>query len=398
MKLPLRSSPLRRYFERNDGHLIDKWMHYFDVYERHFAPFRRTDVRLLEIGISHGGSLQMWRSYLGRRATIVGVDIEPRVDRAGRAGHRRPRRQPVRPGVPGDGWSTSTAASTSSSTTAATGTAISGVSLDVLWPALSEGGVYLVEDVHTSYLATYEGGRGVADTFVGAVKERIDDLHGFWIDGQAPLARESRASDGSAINEWTTTIAGIHVYDSVVVLDKATRDRPVRRMTGRPAFDTLYDHPVEGFIDDAHRAQLASLNRPVARLRRAIRDPRGTLGACAVAAPSLTGVAQPAGRRGFTNALCCDHERAVDHRIQGNGRGDDRAGRHAGRGHRAPRRARHRRARRVGRRERDRRHRLRTRHRPRRRQIGCRLLRGDGRLGDVDRRDHVRARATASTG
>ena len=129
------------------------------------------------------------------------------------------------------------------------------VSLDVLWPALSEGGVYLVEDVHTSYLATYEGGRGEPNTFIGAVKERIDDLHGFWIDGQAPLAAESQASDGSAINQWTTTLAGIHVYDSVVVFDKATRGRPVRRMTGRPAFETLYDHPVEGFIDDDHRAQ-----------------------------------------------------------------------------------------------------------------------------------------------
>jgi len=276
MLTPFRSSPLRRYFERNDGHLIDKWLHYFDVYERHFAPFRGSKVRLLEIGISHGGSLQMWRSYLGRRATIVGVDIEPRVASLAEPGidvHVGSQSDPEflaqlidRYGgfdiIIDDGshWYRDQS-----------------VSLDVLWPALSEGGVYLVEDVHTSYLATYEGGRGVPNTFIGAVKARIDDLHGFWIDGQAPLASESQDSGGSAVNEWTTTIAGIHVYDSVVVLDKTTRERPVRRMTGRPAFDTLYDHPVEGFIDDDHRAQLASLNRPAARLRRLVRDPRGTL-------------------------------------------------------------------------------------------------------------------------
>ncbi len=273
MLTSFRSSPLRRYFDRNDGHLIDKWLHYFGVYERHFAPFRRTDVRLLEIGISHGGSLQMWRSYLGRRATIVGVDIEPRVASLAEHGidvHVGSQSDPEflaglidRYGgfdiIIDDGshWYRDQS-----------------VSLDVLWPALAEGGVYLVEDVHTSYLATYEGGRGVPDTFIGAVKERIDDLHGFWIDGQAPLAAESRQSGGSAVNRWTTTIAGIHVYDSVVVFDKTTRERPVRRMTGRPAFDTLYDHPVEGFIDETHRAQLASLNRPLARLRRAIREPR----------------------------------------------------------------------------------------------------------------------------
>ena len=273
MKLPSRSSPLRRYFEHNDGNLIDKWVHFFDIYERHFAPFRRTDVRLLEIGVSHGGSLQMWRSYLGRRATIVGVDIEPRVADLAGAGidvHVGSQSDPAflsglveRYGgfdiVIDDGshWFRDQS-----------------VSLDVLWPALSEGGVYLVEDVHRSYLPSYAGGRGVADTFIGSIKERIDDLHGYWIDGQAPIEADSRRVDESAINCWTTTIGGIHVYDSVVVLDKRTRERPIRRMTGRPAFDTLYDHPVEGFIDEEHRAQLASLNRPWARVRRALRDPK----------------------------------------------------------------------------------------------------------------------------
>lgn len=277
MKMPHRSSPLRRYFDRNDGHLIDKWLHYFGIYERHFAPFRRSEVRLLEIGISHGGSLQMWRSYLGRRATVVGVDIEPRVVEL------------AEPGIEIHVGSQSDPAFLEQLVERYGGFDIviddgshwyrdQSVSLDVLWPALSDGGVYLVEDVHTSYLATYEGGRDVPNTFIGAVKDRIDDLHGFWIDGQAPLESESRGSGGSAVNDWTTTIGGIHVYDSVVVLDKASRDRPVRRMTGRPAFDTLYEEPVEEFIADDHRAQLASLGRPAARLRRTIRDPRAAYG------------------------------------------------------------------------------------------------------------------------
>jgi Methyltransferase domain len=273
MRSSFRSPPLLRYFERNDGHLIDKWMHYFGIYERHFDPFRRSGARLLEIGISHGGSLQMWRSYLGRRATIVGVDIEPRVASLAEPGidiHVGSQSDPEflrglidRYGgfdiVIDDGshWF-----------------ADQRVSFDVLWPAVSEGGVYLVEDVHTSYLASYEGGRGVPQTFVASVKDRIDDLHGFWIDGQEPVASASASASGPAVNGWTTTIAGIHVYDSVVVFDKATHDRPVRRMTGRPAFDTLYDHPVDRFIDDDHRAQLASLNSPIARVRRTLRDPR----------------------------------------------------------------------------------------------------------------------------
>src|SRR6516225_5164852 len=69
---------LREYFDRHkSGRGIWKWLHYFEIYERHLARFRGNDVRLLEIGIYSGGSLEMWRDYLGPRCTIYGVDIEP---------------------------------------------------------------------------------------------------------------------------------------------------------------------------------------------------------------------------------------------------------------------------------------------------------------------------------
>ncbi len=66
------------YFEANQGRVIHKWVHYFDIYERHFERFVGDEVNILEIGISHGGSLQMWKHYFGEKANIVGVDIDPR--------------------------------------------------------------------------------------------------------------------------------------------------------------------------------------------------------------------------------------------------------------------------------------------------------------------------------
>ena len=39
---------------------------------------RGQPVTMLEIGVFDGGSLDMWRRYLGFAATIVGVDINPR--------------------------------------------------------------------------------------------------------------------------------------------------------------------------------------------------------------------------------------------------------------------------------------------------------------------------------
>src|ERR1700675_310486 len=64
-------------FQSHKGRQIDKWEHYFPIYEKHFAKFRGTNVRVLEIGIDHGGSLQLWKRYFGKYAEIFGVDINP---------------------------------------------------------------------------------------------------------------------------------------------------------------------------------------------------------------------------------------------------------------------------------------------------------------------------------
>src|SRR4029077_10756269 len=71
-------NPLEKYFRANTERVIHKWIHYFDIYHRHFQRFRGKPVVILEFGVNKGGSLQMWRDYFGRDATIYGVDIDPR--------------------------------------------------------------------------------------------------------------------------------------------------------------------------------------------------------------------------------------------------------------------------------------------------------------------------------
>ena len=51
--------------------------HYFDIYEKHFERFRGKSPRVLELGVDHGGSLQLWKRYFGHGAEIIGVDIDP---------------------------------------------------------------------------------------------------------------------------------------------------------------------------------------------------------------------------------------------------------------------------------------------------------------------------------
>ena len=64
-------------FQAHHGRQIDKWEHYFPIYEKHFSKYVGTAVRVLEIGVDHGGSLQMWKRYFGDQSLIIGIDINP---------------------------------------------------------------------------------------------------------------------------------------------------------------------------------------------------------------------------------------------------------------------------------------------------------------------------------
>ena len=58
-----------------------KWLHYFPIYESHLSGFINRSVSVLEIGVLDGGSLYMYRNYLGPHSQIIGVDINPEAKR-----------------------------------------------------------------------------------------------------------------------------------------------------------------------------------------------------------------------------------------------------------------------------------------------------------------------------
>ena len=50
--------------------------HYLRNYEENFGALADREVRLLELGVKSGGSLQLWRDYF-QKGLIVGIDINP---------------------------------------------------------------------------------------------------------------------------------------------------------------------------------------------------------------------------------------------------------------------------------------------------------------------------------
>jgi cephalosporin hydroxylase len=218
-----RGNPLETYFEHNRGRLIHKWMHYFDIYDRHFAPYRGKKVTVVEFGVSHGGSLQMWKHYFGRKARIVGVDIDPRCaafterrvevvigDQEDRSFLRelRDRVGPIDVVIEDGGHTMAQQINT----------------FEVLWPAVRNGGVYLVEDLHTSYWKRYGGGYQRPGTFIEYAKNLVDQMQ----------AWHGRGPDTFVVDKYTRSIRGMHVYDSIIVFDKAKVREPRQERRGNP--------------------------------------------------------------------------------------------------------------------------------------------------------------------
>ena len=68
---------LRKFFydyTSSDGRRTYKLKSYEPIYETLLSPFVGRDVTVAEVGIGYGGSLQMWKEYLGPLAKIYGID------------------------------------------------------------------------------------------------------------------------------------------------------------------------------------------------------------------------------------------------------------------------------------------------------------------------------------
>jgi hypothetical protein len=211
---------LETYFNNNTGRVIDKWMHYFEVYDRHFSKYRGKEVVILEIGTWHGGSLQMWKSYFGDKAKIYGMDIDPDCKNAeeenikifiGSQSDRAFLRK-VKSELPpldiliDDGGHTMLQQI---------------VSFEVLFDHVKPDGVYLCEDMHTSYWTRWGGGYKRKGTFVEYAKNFIDKLNAF-------NSRERSLR----VDSFTRSVNSLHFYESMLVIEKKPKEPPVARQTG----------------------------------------------------------------------------------------------------------------------------------------------------------------------
>lgn len=202
---------------------ITKWQHYLTVYQSTLSAFRSHPIRMLEIGVSQGGSLQMWRRYLHPESVIVGIDIDPTTSRFDDPSQR----VHVRVGGQQD---------TSFLESLVSEFGPFDVILDdgshttlhmvqtfrYLFPnGLASGGVYLVEDIHANYWVQE---RNSPMSFVDFTKWLIDAMHvHYQVTGGEVFFRagDSRRLTEVAVPLATTLIEKVEFYDSIAAIHRA---------------------------------------------------------------------------------------------------------------------------------------------------------------------------------
>lgn len=201
-------------FYNNDEKKVFKWTHYLSVYEHHFARFVDRPVTLLEIGCMNGGSLQMWKRYLGAQATIVSIDINPNAKQ-----HEEDRVH-LRIGDQSDHAFLQTVVDEFGpfDIVIDDGSHLSPhqiASFEFLYPHTKESGVYVVEDLHTNYWPDWGGGLKRPGTFMELAKDLVDSLNAYHTRAALP------------VTEFTNSTRSMHFYDSMLVFEKG---RMLRRM------------------------------------------------------------------------------------------------------------------------------------------------------------------------
>lgn len=162
-------------FKTNNDRPIHKWVHYFEIYERHLEKYRDTSVNVLEIGVQGGGSLQMWKKYFGPKSKILGIDIDQKckyqeeqinVEIGNQSDLEFLQKIVTEYGpfdiIIDDG---------------------SHIQSDVLnsffflYPTLNRGGTYIIEDTNTAYFKAFQGGIGSEANSISIFSHFVHDMN-----------------------------------------------------------------------------------------------------------------------------------------------------------------------------------------------------------------------------
>ncbi len=210
---------LEEYYYNQPHREMIKYLHYFEVYDRHLKKYRNTDCVVVEIGICKGSSLQMWKNYFGKSAKIIGIDI----DESTRAFEEDQISVEIGSQSDQDFWKKFKEKYPRVDILIDDGGHTMNqqiVTFEEMFEHITEDGVYLCEDMHTSYWGSFGGGYKNPASYIEYTKNFIDYINAWY----NPNINEN--------NSYTRSMHSLHYYDSMLVIEKRKMYRATCITTG----------------------------------------------------------------------------------------------------------------------------------------------------------------------
>ncbi len=206
------SNKMEEFYLKRNHRIMNKWWHYFEIYDTFLHKYADSDVRFLEIGVFRGGSMQMWRDYFGEKATIVGIDIDESC-RQFEEGNVHicigSQADPAFLREVSGKWGPFDAVLDDGSHMMEHQI----LTFETLFPLLKEGGVYLCEDCQCCYSPRYGGGYLKKDSFIEYSKNFADCVNSQFVEFEK----------ADRLPSYAQYVKACHYYDSMVVVEKKRR-------------------------------------------------------------------------------------------------------------------------------------------------------------------------------
>lgn len=192
---------------------------YTDIYAGYFAPLKDKPIKMLEIGISTGASVKLWERYF-KNAELHFMDlyyqnIEYHSTRSryhiGDQGSPDFLSSFIRAAgsdfdiIIDDGGHTMDQQQTS---------------FKYLFPHIKSGGMYIIEDLHTSYWPAFGGNINSPTTTVAFLKSLIDDVNYVGYTTKRASHQNINSSNTPGLSYYRENIRSMHFYDSMVIVIK----------------------------------------------------------------------------------------------------------------------------------------------------------------------------------
>jgi hypothetical protein len=178
---------------------INKLKSFLTIYEQLFAPFKKKKITIMELGVQGGGSLELWKQLIPE-ADIIGVDSDERCKEITgfeiRICHQADPRLADREYdiIIDDGGHLMSQQKNS---------------FNLLYPKLKPGGMYIIEDLETSYWGDFIDEE---PTTINYLKSLVDSINSEYI--------KHPRSDRRDIDYPSVQLNSITFYDNLCVIKK----------------------------------------------------------------------------------------------------------------------------------------------------------------------------------